>query len=222
MITGRQIRAARGLLGISQEELAQHIGLTKQGISKIEDGSVQPRNGTMTGIVHFFNDRGVEFTDNQGVRIKPTGVDIYEGSERFDAFYDFLYEHLKNNGGNVCLSIADERLLSKYRKDPTIHFKRMQDLHDRRVIRSFRILANESNFSMEYPYNEYKWQPGQSIAPTGFYAFGDCLALISFAHNPAPYVVVLQSAPIAASYRQAFDIAWAAAKEPPTRKKSAS
>jgi hypothetical protein len=96
----------------------------------------------------------------------------------------------------------------------------MQDLHDRGLIKSFRILANESNFLMNYAYHEYKWQPGPSIAPTGFYAFGDCLALISFAHDPAPYVVVLQSAPIAASYRQAFDIAWEAAKSPSMRKKA--
>jgi len=41
------------------------------------------------------------------------------------------------------------------------------------------------------------------------------LALISFEHNTPPYVLVVQSAPLADSYRRAFDIAWAAAKEPP-------
>ena len=73
-------------------------------------------------------------------------------------FYDFLYDHLKDNGGNVCLSIVDERLLSKYRKDPAKHYERMQDLSDRGVIKSFRILANKSNFANTYPYNQYKWQ----------------------------------------------------------------
>lgn len=215
MITGRQIRAARALLGLSQDELAKFAGLTKQGISKIEDSSVQPREGTLADIMRAINERGIEFTENQGVRFKPKGLEVYEGPDRFDDFYTFLYEHLKTHGGDVCLSVTDERLLSKYRKNSAIHYERMQDLSDRGIIKSFRILANKSNFASKYPYNLYKWQPDSSLSPTAFYTFGECLALISFAQEPTPYVVVLQSPPIASSYRQAFDIAWAAAAAPP-------
>ncbi|MDX2028383.1 MAG: helix-turn-helix domain-containing protein [Alphaproteobacteria bacterium] len=215
LITGRQIRAARALLEWDAEDLAAKAGLSRDTVFNIEKGIVQARGGSMEKIIQAFASNGIEFTDNQGVKVKPTGVDIYEGEERFNEFYDFLYEHLKLKGGEVCLSIADETLLSKYRKNPVAHYERMQDLSDRGVIKSFRILANKSNFASKYPYNTYKWQPRSSIAPTAFYTFGDCLALISFVHNPPPYVVVLQSAPIADSYRQAFDIAWAAAKEPP-------
>ncbi|HAX91167.1 MAG TPA: hypothetical protein DCY07_03030 [Rhodospirillaceae bacterium] len=217
MIVGRQIRAARALLDMSQDELAEAAGLTPQAIRKIEGGDVQPREGTIADITRAFNDRGLEFTENSGVRLKSDGVEIFEGPDRFDAFYDFLYEHLKTKGGEVCLSITDERLLSKYRKNPTVHYKRMQDLSDRGVIKKFRILATKSNFASDFPYNLYKWQPDTSLAPTAFYTFGDCLALISFVHTPAPYVVVLHSAPLADSYRQAFNIAWDAAKAPPQK-----
>jgi transcriptional regulator with XRE-family HTH domain len=217
-LTGPQIAAALALTGLTREALCKDAAIAKNTLNNILNDTAAYREDTIRRIRSILETRGIEFTENQGVRMKATGVDVYEGPERFNEFYDFLYEHIKKNGGDICLSISDERLLSKYRKDPMVHYERMQDLSDRGVIKSFRILANKSNFTSKYLYNTYKWQPDASVAPTAFYTFGDCLALISFAHSPAPYVVVLQSAPIAQSYRQAFDIAWAVAKEPPASK----
>jgi transcriptional regulator with XRE-family HTH domain len=215
MITPRQIRAARGLLGWEATELGARTNLSRETIANIESGRTQAREGSLERILRAFDQGGVEFTANQGVRLKSKGLEVYEGPDRFDEFYTFLYEHLRAHGGDVCLSVTDERLLAKYRKNSSIHYERMQDLSNQGVIKSFRILANKSEFRSKYPYNLYKWQPGSSLSPTAFYTFGDCLALISFVHDPAPYVVVLQSQPLADSYRQAFDVAWAAAKEPP-------
>ena len=213
MITGRQIRAARALLDISQDELANAAGLTKQGISKIEDGSVQPRGGTIADIIRVFNERGIDFTENQGVRLKPTGVDIYDGAEAFDDFYDFLYDHLKQNGGEVCLSIYDEDLPAKHRKNPELHRSRMKKLIDRGDV-TFKILATKSDF-IAHGYVQFKWLPQQQPTPTGFYAFGDCLALLSFVNPRSPYIVLIKSGPIAEAYRQGFGIAWDNAQNPP-------
>ncbi len=52
----------------------------------------------------------------------------------------------------------------------------------------------------------------QTAAPTSFYAFGFNLALISFAHQPPPYVVLFKNSPFAAAFRQSFDAAWEAAE----------
>lgn len=218
MLAPRQIKAARALLGWEAIELSKRTELSRDTIANIESGRTQPQAGSMERIAQALIDGGIEFTANQGVRLRSSGLEVYEGPERFNVFYDFLYEQVKTHGGDICLSVTDERLLGKYRKDSTVHYERMQDLFDRGVIKSFRILANQSNFASQYPYNQYKWQPEASIAPTAFYVFADCLALISFVHSTPPYVVVLQSAPIANSYRQAFDAAWAAAKEPPKAK----
>ena len=215
MLTSRQIRAARGLLGWEATELGKRTDLSRETIANIESGRTQAREGSLERIAKAFMDGGVEFTANQGVRLKPSGLEVYEGPARFNEFYDFLYEQVKTHGGDVCLSVTDETLLAKYRKNSAVHYQRMQDLFDRGIIKSFRILANKSDFASKYPYNIYKWQPESSISPTAFYTFGECLALISFVHDTPPYVVVLQSAPLANSYRQAFDAAWAAAKEPP-------
>jgi hypothetical protein len=159
--------------------------------------------------------RNIEFTSDQGVRLKSSDVEIFEGPERFQIFIDFVYEQIRTRGGHICLSVTDERLFSKYRTNTVEHYERMQDLFNRGVIKSFRILANKSNFATRYTYNVYKWQPEETMAPTAFYTFANYLALISFEHSTPPYVLLVQSAPLADSYRRAFDIAWAAGKEPP-------
>ncbi len=206
MITGRQVRAARGLLRWRVEDLAQASDLTREAISRIEDESVQPRATSLNKIRIAFERNGVEFLDHDGVRRKPEGIEVFEGADRFDDFYEFFYQHLKERGGEVCLSITDENLLRKYRKDSEIHRSRMQALYDAGRI-TMRVLATEARPSSSYA--TLRYQPPQStIAPTSFYAFGDCLALISFNAVLGPNVVVVKSAALAESYRMAFNMAW--------------
>jgi len=215
MPTGKQIRAARQLVDWSADNLATKVGVSKESILNIERGDKRARPATMDKIIRVFNENGIEFTENEGVRRRSEGVEIFEGPDRFDDFYDFLFEHLKQHGGDVCLSISDQNLITKYRKDPNLHYTRMKTLCESGIIKSYRILASESEYFNHPMFSTFKMQPGENLSPTAFYAFGDCLALVSFVHSPAPYVVVLRSGPLASAYRQAFDIAWAAAKEPP-------
>ena len=214
MLTPRQIRAARGLLGWDAAELGKRAGIHRQTIANIESGRTQPQAGSLEPIARAFTDAGVEFLANQGVRLKSSDVEIYEGPERFEDFIDFVYEQIATRGGDICLSVTDESFFSKYRKDTKDHYERMQKLYDQGGFKSFRILANKSNFATDYTYNTYKQLPAEALAPTAFYTFANYLALISFAHTTAPYVLVVESPPLASSYRQAFDIAWAAASEP--------
>jgi len=218
VITAPQIRAARALLGWSQSDLAETAAISRTKVIAIEKGSAVPTPEIMSRLRIALSQAGVEFAANHGVRLRPSGLDVYEGPNRFEDFYNFLYDQLKRFGGDVCLSVTDERLLAKYRKNATVHYNRMQELYERGIFKSFRILANKSNFASDWSYNTYKWQPRSSIAPTAFYTFADCLALISFVHETPPYVVVIQSAPIADAYRQAFDTAWIVAKSPPKLK----
>jgi len=213
MITGRQIRAARALLGWDTKDLAAKADLSRNMISKVENGRVTPRDGSLEKITRAFEtDGGVEFTENEGVRFRPSDIEVFQGPARFEEFTDFLYEYLKKKGGEVCISAVDEGLFAKHRKDPELHRRRMKELVDAGRV-SVRILATQSKFTSSYA--TYRWQARQSSVPTSFYAFGDCLALISFSHHPAPYVLLIKSGPFAEAYRQAFVIAWNSAKEPP-------
>jgi transcriptional regulator with XRE-family HTH domain len=222
MLSARQLKAARALVGLDANELAARIGVTPDTISNFETGKTQPRESTIEKAAKELATCGVEFLDHHGVRMRPAGLDVYEGRQRFDDFYDFLYQRVKEKGGDICLSVSDERLLAAYRSDTTRHYKRMQDLFDAKGFKSFRILANKSNFASDYTYNTYRWEPSKASAPVAFYVFAECLALISFVHDTPPYVVVLQSPPLATAYQQAFNAAWAAAKVPPKKSRGRS
>jgi predicted transcriptional regulator len=72
LILGRQLRAARRLLNISQAELAGAAGIHPPHLAKIEAGSIDARPGTIAKLREVIESRGVEFTngDNPGVRLK--------------------------------------------------------------------------------------------------------------------------------------------------------
>jgi len=117
--------------------------------------------------------RGIEFTEHEGLRFKANAVEIYEGRERFDDFYAALYMHLAQQGGDVCMSVTDARLLAKYRKDPDLHRKRMKELADAGRI-TFRILAAQGNFTSAYV--DYR-RPALPTPPPPTSFFSCCRAL---------------------------------------------
>ena len=216
MATGKQIRAARMLAEWDAKDLAKQTGMSMESIFNIERGNFRPREATMEKFVQAFANIGIEFTEFEGVRRKPAGIEIFEGHDRFQEFTDYIYAYLKQNGGDVCVSATDERFFSRYRKDHDAHRQHMKELVEGGRV-TFRILASESKFTSEYA--EHRFVPkDKNAVPTSFYAFGDCLALISFAHNPAPYVVLHKSGPFAKAFVQGFNIEWEHASPPPKRK----
>lgn len=60
---GAKVRAARAVLGVSQDELADLIGLTQRSIHRIEQGLVEPRLRTIVTIEQFWSDRDIAFED---------------------------------------------------------------------------------------------------------------------------------------------------------------
>lgn len=212
-----QLRAARALLNWSRADLAKRSGISEPTIHRFENGTNEPEARTAQKLLNILEASGIELSDNHGVRFKSHNVEVYEGPGRFDEFYDFIYEHLKQFGGTVCISSSDARLYARYRKTPELHRERMRQLVKRGKVK-FRILAEEGDHHLTASsYAQYRWLPKESFAPTSFYAFGECLALISFTHEPAPYVLLIKSGPFAKTYRMTFKASWEKAKVPPLK-----
>jgi len=221
MSTGRQIRAGRGLLKWTAAELADMAGLTRDAINKIEDDAVQPREGTLADIIRAFDENGVEFIDNFGVRLKPQGVEVLVGSDGLCRFFDGVYEHLRKQGGLVQQTGIDESLFSKYLGDYSpVHIKRMTELVAERQDIKFQTLVREgdTNFVCS-DYADYRWQSQELFDPVPFYIYGDSLGIISFQTVPAPTVVVHKIPAITHAYRKQFDAMWRISKVPPRAKR---
>jgi DNA-binding XRE family transcriptional regulator len=56
-----KLRAARAVLGLSQDQLAHQIGLTQRSIHRIEQGDVQPKVRTILTIEMFLTSQGIAF-----------------------------------------------------------------------------------------------------------------------------------------------------------------
>lgn len=78
MLTGAQIRAARGALRWSVNELARYSGVAERTIARLEqhDGVPPSRSSSMVAIQEAFEARGIQFVgapgDGPGIRIHTT------------------------------------------------------------------------------------------------------------------------------------------------------
>jgi transcriptional regulator with XRE-family HTH domain len=68
MISGKQIRAARALIGWKQRELAAAAGVSEISIKNAERGVVDSRGSTLNAIQQAFDRAGVIFLDSGDTR----------------------------------------------------------------------------------------------------------------------------------------------------------
>ena len=218
-LSGPQISAAMSLSKMTQDQLAAAAGVGRNTLSRTINDTAETKDETLENIRRALEGRGVEFLDNQGVRLKPHSLDTFEGHDGFVRFFKFIHEHLATNGGDICVSGVDEKLFLKYQGEfAKVHMEKMAELSKRRPDLKMRILIADGDYNfVASNYASYRWQPKGLFSPAAFYVFGDCLALISFTNDPAPLVILIKSAAFADGYRHSFDIAWMSARIPPQR-----
>lgn len=81
-ITGRQVAGARGLLGLSQEALAEACDVGAYTISSFETGNRTPHTRTVETIRRVLEERGIEFINGRGVILKKAEHDSTGEQER--------------------------------------------------------------------------------------------------------------------------------------------
>src|ERR1700729_1287241 len=73
MVTARQIRAARALLGWSQQTLADKAIVALNAVTRLERGEVDPRMSTMIAVEKAIRKAGIEFIsadERRGVGVR--------------------------------------------------------------------------------------------------------------------------------------------------------
>lgn len=218
MITGRQIRAARGLLKWSCPDLAEKAGLTRETINKIEADTIQPREGTLNDIIRTFNQNGVEFIDTTGVRIKPQGVEVLLGQAGLQQFFNNVYTYTRDHGGKIVQLGIDENLFWAMGKEFSgAHRKRMAKLvEERKDIQVQAILSQGDTNFIASEYNHYRWISKDIFSPVPFYIYGQTLAIMDFQTIPAPTILVHNFPAITEAYRKQFTAFWRLSEEPST------
>ncbi len=62
-MNGKQLKAARALLGISQPELSERVGIGRSTVLRIEQGLETARPGTIETIKAWLEAQGIRFLD---------------------------------------------------------------------------------------------------------------------------------------------------------------
>jgi transcriptional regulator with XRE-family HTH domain len=216
MITTAQIRGARGILNWSQGDLSDRTDISATSIGSIENGLTQPRESTLTLIQKAFEDAGIEFLPNDGIRKKSGLINFFRGEKGFADFYDDVYHTALSLKGEATFLVnnVDEEIFLKWGKDffkP--HSERMSKLSGIK----YKILVQDgdTNFAAS-SYAEYRWLPKEFFSTVPFYVYGDKLAVILFEVEPT--VLVFEYTLISEAYRKQFEAMWEISQPPKTKK----
>jgi transcriptional regulator with XRE-family HTH domain len=202
-----QIRAARGLLGWSQKELAKRSGVSDVSIINYEKGKRTPHQNTLNRIIQAFELGGVDFTDDGGVRPRQSRIVTYEGREGFIRFFDDIHEVAKSyENPDICVTNVREFLYDRWLGDfEPIHNKRMTSIMDGSKIRA--LLKEGDKHLTSQDYSEYRWLKAEHFADTSLYLYGEKSAFIDFQDENVK-VTVVEDKSVTDSLRKMFDIVW--------------
>lgn len=216
-IAPSQCRAARGLLKWSQPDLARHADVHVQTICAFENETGTPTKRTLQKLISAYENAGVEFSAQEGVRRNSYSMRVFRGVDGFQKFYDEIYDVAKTQGGEFCVNNVSEDIFDKWHASPerlAYHLDRMAAVMQKDPTFNMRIIIEEGDKNFKAStYATYRWASKEDFADISFYVYGDCLGILIFEEEDV-YINVIPNRRVATAYRKQFDLAWDAARDP--------
>lgn len=209
-ITAKQLRAARAMLSLSQEEFARRAKTAKQTIVKVESDSEGVKQGTLEKIVTTYELAGIEFTEG-GVKEKSNIVELYD-HDGFSMFLDDVYETSVQFGTPdhptpvyLC-NVVHANWIKWMGADKWEAHTRRMTLDRERI--DVRIIVQEGD--THFPaiaYSQYKWVKEEQFNARSFYSYHDKLAFLNFREDSAK-ITIMRQADFADGFRTLFLNTW--------------
>lgn len=206
MISGKQIRAARSLLDMTQGELADLSGISKAALIAIEQEHVAPRVTTISSIEATLTGKGIKFSEGHGVALSSDifKVEVFEGDNAFESYMQSTLEAMKTDKRLAVHSHIEEH--SHIRKHRDI-FKYYYDEMAKHGLRE-RLLICEGVKTVygSRPMAEYRWIKEEYFNEVGYGVFGDKYAILF--PSPMNRTVVIENKGLAETFRRQFKQNW--------------
>lgn len=204
MITITQIRAARGILGWSQTELADQAGLTQRTITDIETGKSRPSYAALTSIESVFSQSGVEFIEG-GVREKKDNLTVLKGDNFANRFVDFMYNTIESQGLKETLlnGINQEHLPAEGRAKVMEYISKINALGVEERILVPETMDPQFMTGEPHQYRGLAWDYFSDTTPT--FIFGNYYAVMMF---DIQEVWIIKNKSFANFQRQQFELMW--------------
>lgn len=215
MITKEQCRAARGLLGIKQTELANACGLSKTALTNFESGAIGPRQETLSIIRTTLEKMGVHFIGSTGVEKRDHAYTVLNDENALPDLWDDIFNTLKNlRNAEVLISHLDES--GSHKKHPQKLEAHLKRLHEHHI--GERLLACEGDSYFIQDPDCYRWLP-KKVYQAGMtsFVYGGKVALQFWNKN---IILIIQNHTIYEEEKQRFEYLWETAVIPPYKKLS--
>lgn len=214
MLTGRQIRAARGLLNWDASDLAEKAKVTRDTIYRIESGAHKAQEATLVSIARILDLQGVELTEDEGVKIRKNQVRIFSGAEGYKQFLDHIYETMKD-GGRICqFNLSDGKNLPHAGDYAQKHLERMGKIKNLDA----RVLTIEGDDNFPAKHCVYRWLSKENKILMPYYVYGDFVVMPIYKTEDHIEVISIQSKLLIEQYVNQFDLFWSTAIIPPKNK----
>ena len=208
MITIEQCRGARGLLGWTQQDLADASGLSKTAINNFEKGHSDIKADSLKAIRMAFETSDIEFLENTGIRKKSEHTRILRGKDAFREILEDMQETLKSTGGEIRISNVNKSLSSLVSTQKLFNHIEVIKAHNIRE----RVLCAQGTKSVLSPTDECRWitqSDLNGLMPTFIYG-----SKVAFQLWDQSMFIIVNSSEAVKAEQQRFEILWAHAQVP--------
>ncbi len=206
MISSDQIRAARALLNLSQQDLATKAGITVKLLTEIETGTARPRSGHLVVIKNALENLGIEFMDGSGLRRRGEALDIerIEGSDVLQHFYADILNTLTKGGEVLYMGVNNPRFGHYVEEKLTAYREFENEAIERGIGERLLFLEGDTNFLSRR--NGYRWIPRKLFGETPVTIYGDSVNIILW--GPPGRMIIIRNKAIAETLRCHFEAIW--------------
>lgn len=191
-----QVRAARGMLGWSQSELAERAGTSLSAVADCENERGRTSLETYERFIAAF-ERECVFITAIGVEKRSASSYEIDGEDWWLKTLDDVYYTLIDTGGEMLMMFSDDRESSKETNN------RIRKIRNAGI--KMRQLVREDNTYMIGPATEYKWIPKQYFLNYVTMIYGDKVAVCAEDNTKA---VISRDANLANTWRNIFEMLW--------------
>ncbi len=153
MITIQQSRAARGMLGWTQQDLADACGLSKTAINNFEKGHSDIKAESLRSIRMSFESAEIEFMQDNGLRKRTDNIKILKGSTSIDDLFSDIHASISFSGGELLISHANNTLSSQISTQKLLdhlEFAKKSQI-------TTRVLCAEGTKNILSPHDQCRW-----------------------------------------------------------------
>jgi transcriptional regulator with XRE-family HTH domain len=208
-MTPALIRAARGLLGWQQQELADKAGLSLSAVNNYEREIGSTRQTTINAMIATLEEAGIEFLPNGGLRHSDeiSGVQRFSGNNFISKMNEDMYTAIRKPGQEIFTCSADEsQWHTQHVKESTARYYKWRT----QMAASESILVAEGNNVFDAPRQHYRFLPAELIGKITYVIYTDRIAFITWRKKQ---VFILRSRQLVEPFREQFKYLWRMAKK---------